>query len=274
MRSLNFAKGHGTQNDFIVVRDRHNTVTLTEQDVAYLCDRQRGLGADGLLRVVKAEHIEGWDGDPDLWFMDYRNADGSLAEMCGNGTRVFGRYLSDNDLVLGSQVLIGTRAGARELTFHIDGTITTDMGEVSLGEQVQVRLGERSWPAVGVDVGNPHAVVVLPPGESVAALDLTQPPTWAPAEAFPEGVNVEFVQVVSPGHLAMRVFERGSGETRSCGTGVVASAAVHAQGRGEEQTSVRVDVAGGVLEVGLSGGRAWLSGPAEIVAEGTVLLPD
>ncbi|WP_242681024.1 diaminopimelate epimerase [Tessaracoccus sp. SD287] len=275
MRTINFVKGHGTLNDFVVIVDRHNTNPLTEDEVRLLCDRRAGVGADGVLRAVKAQHIPEWDGDPDLWFMDYRNADGSTAEMCGNGTRVFGRHLADNDLVSGREVDIATRAGLRRLTFHSDGSISTAMGTVGIDDSaVVVHLGDHSWPATRVDVGNPHAVVLLGDEEDLNGLDLTGAPSWTPTDAFPHGVNVEFVQRLDDRRLGMRVFERGSGETKSCGTGVVASVATYARHSGHGDGKYRVDVAGGVLGVELAGDQALLRGPAVIVASGKTSLAD
>ncbi|MGD7731399.1 diaminopimelate epimerase [Propionibacteriaceae bacterium G57] len=277
MRTLSFAKGHGTLNDFIVTVDRHDNRPLSAEDVRLLCDRRAGIGADGVLRAVVAKEIPDWGGDPAIWFMDYRNADGSIAEMCGNGTRVFGRYLLDNDLVSGREVEIGTRAGVRRLTFHSDGSISTAMGPVIIADEpVQVALnhGAATFDASKVDVGNPHAVVLLGPDDDLNALDLTQPPVWTPPEAFPHGVNVEFVQRIDDDHLAMRVYERGAGETMSCGTGVVASASAHARAHGSGSGHIRVDVAGGVLSVDLTGDEAILRGPAVIVGRGEFLLPD
>lgn len=275
MRTISFAKGHGTLNDFVIVVDRHDTTPLSEQDVRSLCDRRAGIGGDGILRAVKASHIPEWDGDPALWFMDYRNADGSIAEMCGNGTRVFGRLLAERGLIDGREVDIATRAGVRRLTFHSDGAISTAMGQVRIADEpVTVSLGGRSWPAVKVDVGNPHAVVLLGPEDDVNSLDLSVSPTWSPLDAFPHGANVEFVQRLDDRHLAMRVFERGSGETMSCGTGVVATAVSHARASGTGDGEYRVDVAGGVLGVTIDGDRATLRGPAVIVARGEVNLPE
>lgn len=275
MRTVNFAKGHGTLNDFVVIVDRYAAIPLSEEEVRLLCDRRAGIGADGVLRAVRGKHVPGWEGDPDLWFMDYRNADGSIAEMCGNGTRVFGRHLADEGLVSGREVDIGTRAGVRRLTFHSDGSVSTDMGVVTIApEPVEVVLGDRTWSAAQVDVGNPHAVVLLGEDDDLSALDLTAPPTWLPAQAYPEGTNVEFVRQIDDHHLAMRVFERGAGETPSCGTGVVATVATHARSRGLGDGKYRVDVPGGVLSVELVAEWATLRGPAVIVASGRTSLPD
>lgn len=273
VRSWLFAKGHGTLNDFVIVKDRQNLTPVTDADVRFLCNRRAGIGGDGLLRAVKASTIQEWRGNPDLWFMDYRNADGSIAEMCGNGLRVFVRFLIEEDLAPSDEVVVATRAGVRKAWPLADGRITTTMGEVTIGGDVTVSLGDRRWQASTVDVGNPHAVVMLDPTESLTELDLSKAPSWHPLEAFPHGANVEFVQVINERHIAMRVFERGAGETFSCGTGVVASAMVQARRAALEGGSVQVDVPGGILAVGLDG-EVTLTGPAVVVARGEMNVPD
>ena len=100
MRRWSFTKGHGTENDFVLILDREAMLDIGPAEVRFLCDRRAGIGGDGLLRAVLAKHIDGWQGDGSLWFMDYRNADGSVAEMCGNGARVFARFLADQGLTL------------------------------------------------------------------------------------------------------------------------------------------------------------------------------
>lgn len=275
MRKWNFAKGHATLNDFIMLKDRHAMLPLTEAHVQLLCHRRAGVGADGLLRAVKAQHIPEWDGDPELWFMDYRNADGSIAEMCGNGLRLFVRYLLDEGLVRGTELRIGTRAGLRHAWALSDGRIRTGMGPVVVeADTVQIDAAGGSWRASAVNVGNPHAVVELASPAEVDALDLGQQPTWMPHEVFPHGVNIEFISPVGERHLHMRVHERGVGETMSCGTGVVAAAAAYARSRGLGLGLYQVDVPGGTLEVELTNDEAFLTGGAVIIGTGDVLLPD
>ncbi len=270
MRSVDFAKGHGTRNDFVLFVDRDGQLNLSDAEVAFVCDRRSGIGADGILRAVESTVMLGADGTAGQWFMDYRNADGSIAEMCGNGLRVFLRYLAEEKLVdPSSPITVGTRAGLRTGWFGDDGQVSVTMGAVALGEQVQVTLDSRTWSATSVDVGNPHAVVILDPCDDLDALDLTQQPTWEPASAFPSGVNVEFVEPVRPDEVRMRVHERGVGETQSCGTGVVAVAGVTGAGR---TSTVRVP--GGVLQVDLTGDDALLTGPAVVVARGRCDLPN
>ncbi|SEQ84122.1 diaminopimelate epimerase [Microlunatus flavus] len=272
MRRWRFSKGHGTQNDFVVLLDRDNTLQPTVEDVRWLCDRRAGIGGDGLLRAVLARHVPEWDGDPSVWFMDYRNADGSVAQMCGNGVRVFVRYLLDEGLATGPEVPVATRAGLRPATVLPDGRIRVGMGQVAVGAgSVRVTTADgAAFDATPADVGNPHAVALT---TGIEALDLTHAPRWEPADAFPEGVNLEFVEPRGERHVAMRVFERGVGETRSCGTGTVAVAAAARERLGGGDGVWTVDVPGGRVEVELSGDEATLTGPAVLVAHGEVTLP-
>ncbi|QVQ53625.1 diaminopimelate epimerase [Spiractinospora alimapuensis] len=267
---MRFAKGHGTENDFVVLPDPSGELDLPESRVVALCDRRAGLGADGVLRVVRTEAIAGNSDVPASaaeWFMDYRNADGSVAEMCGNGVRVFARYLLEEGLVRSSAFVVGTRAGDRAVEIRDDGTVRVAMGTArTLGSGTATLAGE---PVVGerVWVGNPHLACAT--SAPVERLDLTQAPTLD-AEQFPDGANVEFFRVLEPGLLEMRVFERGSGETRSCGTGIVASAVTAAAG---EPGRWRVRVPGGECQVDVdTEAGTHLTGPAVIVASGDVRL--
>jgi diaminopimelate epimerase len=264
-------KGHGTENDFLLLPDPQARLDIQPALVSALCDRHAGIGADGVLRLVpSAGHP---DGAPlaaqARWFMDYRNADGSLAEMCGNGIRVFARYLVDTGLVEPGELRVGTRAGVKTVWLERAGDVTVDMGEPALADHHPV-VGEST--AVVVSMGNPHVVVRLADGErgsaALSRLDLSHPPVVAPP--LPHGQNVEFVLRTGARALALRVHERGVGETRSCGTGVcaavVATVATEATGRAEPWT---VDVPGGRLTVTWTdAGPVLLTGPAVLVAEG------
>jgi diaminopimelate epimerase len=297
--SIAFAKGHGTQNDFVLLDDPDGAVELTAELIRDLCDRRVGLGADGVIRVVRtATALPHYAGDdvPE-WFMDYWNADGTAAEMCGNGVRVFVTHLIDKgwiDLPDGGEATIATRGGTKAVTRHGD-QICADLGPwhvvggpaaVAEGGDVKVSLpGTPEFPVLpglSIELGNPHVVVVLPDLETLHALDLSVAPLVEPVPA--NGTNVEFVVPIHDhqlgadfGHLVMRVHERGSGETRSCGTGAVASAlAARAWAGADAPNRWRVDVPGGTLQVRIAGtvtagATGELAGPAVIVAEGQLL---
>ena len=262
-----YTKGHGTQNDCVILPDPSGELELTDDRVRALCDRQRGLGADGVLRVIRAGALPDAPADvpPDVWFMDYRNADGSIAEMCGNGVRVFARYLVESGLAEHGELPIGTRAGVRPVRTHADGRVTVEMGQAKIFGESTTTVAGTSFPGVAVDVGNPHLACV---GDlDLDLLDLTTAPPHD-ANLFPDGVNVEFVQPMNDDEVRMRVHERGVGETRSCGTGTVAAtaAALHAAG----QTTGRrvVHIPGGTVEVEITASGSTLTGPAVLVGGG------
>jgi len=279
LNEVPFVKGHGTANDFVIIPDVDGRLDLTAEQVRWVCDRHRGIGANGVLRVVRTEHVPEFADFAAVaeYFMDYRNADGSLAEMCGNGARVFVRYLDATGLVTDNDVTIATRGGLRTTTINSDRSVTIDMGNASPPRAralPHVSVGDRTWPATGVLVPNPHAVVFV--DDLADAGDLLTPPDVAPHDVFPDGVNVEFVVDRGPEHVAMRVHERGVGETLSCGTGAcaVAWAARRRSADVTGETTWRVDVPGGTLHVTeTASGSMLLTGPAELVARGTVLLP-
>ena len=284
LKGLRFLKGHGTENDFVIVPDLDGLIDLGPAQVARLCDRRAGIGGDGLLRVVRsAAHPEAVRMAAEAeWFMDYRNADGSVAEMCGNGVRVFARYLVLAGLAAEGELAVATRAGVRRVRIAPDGpqgpgpvTVTMGRAEFPGPDRIEVAVGGRSWPALNVNMGNPHAVAFV---EDLAhAGNLYSAPPVTPADAYPSGVNVEFVVDRGPGHVAMRVHERGSGETRSCGTGACAVMVAAARRDGLDPAvtgrpaSYLVDLPGGRLEITeLVDGTVEMTGPAVILAEGVV----
>lgn len=277
--TLRFSKGHGTENDFVVIPDPDGRLAISPAQVATLCDRRAGIGGDGLLRVVRttaAPEVAEQAGAA-AWFMDYRNADGSIAEMCGNGVRVFARYLVDEGWQEPGAFAVATRSGTRQVRVGAQGDVTVDMG-VPLVTDAGVTVSVTGnpgpwWPAARVDIGNPHAVVFV--SDLHAAGELLVPPLVAPDTAYPEGVNVEFVVDVPdaiPHHIAMRVHERGVGETRSCGTGACAAMAATARRDGAAPgTPYTVDVPGGRLVVTQrADGQVEMAGPAVLVAHGTI----
>ena len=279
-------KGHGTENDFVIVPDPDGTLDISPAQVAALCDRHAGIGADGVLRVVRTVKMPGYEeqaADAEF-FMDYRNADGSVAEMCGNGVRVFALYLTARGFVKGGvlgrllepgepvEFAVGTRGGIKQVVLKATGEntadVTVDMGIPVFPTErgaVTVDVLGIPQPAVDVDMGNPHAVVFV--DSTVDAGPLYEMPTVSPAGSYAEGVNVEFAADVAPHHLAMRVYERGVGETRSCGTGacavMIAAARRDASEAGTEYT---VDVLGGRLRfVERADGHLEMTGPAALV---------
>ncbi|WP_370894236.1 diaminopimelate epimerase [Janibacter sp. GXQ6167] len=284
--TMRFTKGHGTQNDFVIVPDLDGQLDLAPSQVALLADRHAGIGGDGVIRVVPTAAAEEAEVramvDEAPWFMDYRNADGSVAQMCGNGTRVFAAWLRREGLVSDAPFAIATRAGVRRIRFEGD-QIVTHMGTWRLtdpekaeadGFDALVHVDEleqidEPYSALSLDLGNPHTVVALPPEVNLEGIDLTKAPLVRPTPV--EGSNVEFVRPLGPGHLKMRVHERGVGETRSCGTGVVASALAVGFWAGGVQDGATwtVDVPGGTLTVrALPNHEVELAGPAALVAEG------
>ncbi len=267
-----FVKGHGTENDFVLLPDPDGSLTVTAEQVRALCDRRAGIGADGVLRVVRTaadEQARALAGaGSTTWFMDHRNADGSLAEMCGNGIRVYARFLVAEGLAQAGELSVLTRAGVKRVRVGDGGgEITVDMGPARLpGTDRKVRVGDGWRPAVEVDMGNPHAVVFV--DDLAEAGDLRTAPEVEPP--YPDGVNVELVVRRGERHVALRVHERGVGETRSCGTGACAAMVASARRDGlAGGATYLVDVPGGRLTVTeRPDGHVEMTGPAVLVARG------
>jgi len=301
---LHFTKGHGTGNDFVLFADPDAAVDLTPTRIQAIADRRFGVGGDGVIRAVRSVAIP--DGQAIMaeepaaeWFMDYHNADGTVAEMCGNGVRVFARYLTESglvDLAAGATLSIGTRKGVVDVQRTTNG-FSADLGRWGLGigatgldstdgvgdDDIAVRARnlDGARPGLGIDVGNPHVVVAVATQEELSELDLTVVPVLDPAP--PAGANVEFVLPGDPlvqdgvGTITMRVHERGSGETLSCGTGAVAAALAVRHWAGPQAPSTwRVRVPGGVLTVRMfaaeDGEHVALAGPAELVFAGDLAI--
>ena len=280
---MDFSKGHGTQNDFVVLPDLDVAIDLEPARVAALCDRRQGLGADGILRVARAGTLADAGVLSEIpagiavddWFMDYRNGDGSIAEMCGNGVRVFAHYLTASGLENRREFVVGSRAGARPVVVHATGAtsgdVTVGMGTVTELGTSSASIEGRAFTGLGIDVGNPHLACVEKDlhAEQLAALDLSIAPAFDPA-FFPHGVNVEFVTPLDDGAVGMRVYERGVGETRSCGTGTVAAAAAALRHDGRSEGTVTVRVLGGEVQVAIEQGAAELRGPSVLLATGSI----
>ena len=291
MTTLAFTKGHGTGNDFVLFTDPDGEIELSPEQIRYICDRHRGIGADGVIRAVRSRAIpEGAAAlaeEPEAeWFMDYWNADGTAAEMCGNGIRVYAHYLITEGLVAPERrdtLPIGTRAGVKDVLAGVSG-YTVDLGRWRIaGEHLVAARGLHvPRPGLGIDLGNPHVVTALADDAKLAGLDLHHAPELEPAPEH--GANVEFVVPEEPllkegvARIRMRVHERGSGETLSCGTGVAAAALAFRHWGGEGMpNSWSVEVPGGRLAVRMfpteEGEHVSLSGPATLVYRGTLELP-
>jgi diaminopimelate epimerase len=298
LSGLAFSKGHGTGNDFVLVADPNGDRQIGSAAVSVLCDRHLGIGGDGFIRAVRSEHLpEGrklLERAPEAeWFMDYRNGDGSVSEMCGNGVRVFVHFLLDQglaELSEGKSLAIGTRAGIKIITRSANG-YAVDMGpwEFIYPDQAAAKATdsvvnaaglEVPRPALSISMGNPHTVVALAELSELAATRLYEAPEVEPNPV--NGTNVEFVVPADPlvhegaGHISMRVHERGVGETQSCGTGACASAvAIRYWAGAGAPDNWQVKVPGGTVNVRFFAGddgreHVELSGPATLVARGVI----
>ena len=302
---MKLTKGHGTENDFLLYAD--DTVRLEPHAIAAVCDRRTGIGADGVIRAASIGSIDtpaarAAEEAGAQWYMDYRNADGSPAEMCGNGVRVFTHFLRETGLQTGEKFVIGTAVGpvAVETTAspfanaagsaHASDAATwyrvrlpRGPGWTEVGHSSKGVIGNRLGPAASVDMENPHTVVAVAQAAELEALDLRKPPEVQPVP--PDGTNVEFIvieqgpapEVTDPrlqkaGHLSMRVYERGVGETRACGTGACAAAlaASHWAGKAAPREWL-VTQPGGTVLVEVEDDYAVLSGPAVLTAEASLL---
>ena len=251
--------GHGTENDFVILFDPDSQCVITPAQIAAICNRSSGIGADGFIRITKP------DGK---WFMDYSNSDGSIAEMCGNGIRVMARYLVARGHLPEGIFAINTRAGIKHLRVPLEGDISVNMGQVTDEmEEIEVNQNGKTWEGLNISVGNPHVVVFLENLEEVGSMETA--PVVSPQSSYPDGVNVEFVQLLANNEARMRVHERGSGETRSCGTGTCAvalAATLHTRGKLPSRWTIYPP--GGRLIVDIDGhSNATLIGPAELIAD-------
>jgi diaminopimelate epimerase len=275
---VEFTRAHGTANDFVVLTDLDDDLDLSDVLVRALCHRRLGIGADGVLRIGAG------DDGADV-FMDYRNADGSIVEMCGNGVRVVAKHVVDRGLVAAPDdvVVIGTRAGLRpvEVRRGTDGIVTevtVDMGPAiwdptlvpfdasdpgAATETIEVD-GDPLEVSV-LSMGNPHAVTLV--HDVGDAPVRTLGPKVETDPRFPKRTNVGFAEVVDTATIRLRVWERGVGETAACGTGACAAAAALHR-RGLVDADVEVHVPGGVLRIALSDDRVLMTGPAIEVAHG------
>jgi diaminopimelate epimerase len=251
--------GHGTNNDFVLVFDPENKILITPEQIKRICDRNNGIGSDGFIKIIKVNGA---------WFMDYSNSDGSVAEMCGNGIRVMARYLTDRGHQPSGIYAINTRDGRKFLSVPEDGDISVNMGKVTqVGGEVSVLHNSKNFSGFNIDVGNPHAVVFTNDLSTVG--ELKSAPVVSPENTYPDGVNIEFVEILNDNEVNMRVFERGVGETQSCGTGTCA-VALAATIKSNKALPIKwiINTPGGRLIVEIDGhSNATLTGPAVLVKD-------
>ena len=281
---LRFTKMHGCGNDFIVVDDVANEWDFDEEAVQLLCDRHFGIGADGLILVRNASDPEG------DFFMLYMNADGSLAEMCGNGVRVFAKYLDDAGRVNGDTIAVQTLGGIKRIDILRDEKGAFSLARVDMGTPVLdaadipttlpcdpvvdalVTTDAGDVRVTCVSMGNPHAIVWVDDVDSAPVT--TTGPLVEAAPVFPRKTNVEFAQVVDSGRIRLRVWERGVGETLACGTGACATL-VAAALTGRTGRSATIELPGGDLDIEWDeDGRVRMTGPAETVFTGVWSISD
>jgi diaminopimelate epimerase len=251
--------GHGTHNDFVLIFDPEDKIELSSKQIQRICDRNTGVGSDGLIKILRQ------DGG---WFMDHYNSDGSEAEMCGNGIRVMARYLTDKGHQPSGIYSINTRAGRKFLSVPETDDISVNMGKVSLiPGGIKVIVNSNEYEGFNIDVGNPHAVVFVTDLEKIG--DLRTAPKVIPEQTYPDGVNIEFINFESADEIKMRVFERGVGETQSCGTGTCAVAlAATIKSSKTLPSKWFINPPGGRLTVDLDGhSNATLIGPAVLVKD-------
>lgn len=277
---MRFAKWHGIGNDFVMLADPGDALSLSPEIVRRLCDRRTGIGADGVIRIAPGAD------ETDL-FMDYVNSDGSIGEMCGNGIRCLALYARKEGLTNKDELQVGTRAGTKVV--WIDGDrVRVDMGapifepakvpvvwEGPEALHAKISLEDRTLEAACLGMGNPHAVLFVDEPDEVDVAHLGPRIEWNPL--FPKGTNTEFIHVDSPTRVRMRVWERGSGETLACGTGA-AAVAVAARLLGGADESLTVVLPGGELELEWSGSlvdekSVFMTGPAVESFSGEVDVP-
>lgn len=278
VKTVKFTKMHGLGNDFVVIDAINQALSLNKAQVRWIADRHFGVGCDQLLLV------EAYDGDDADFRYRIFNADGGEVEQCGNGARCFARFVYDQGLTQKTSIPVMTAGGRIVLDLQEDGQVTVNMGAPILeprsipfmSEQPEtlytVEVGEESVNLSAVSMGNPHGVLRVDSVETAPVEQLGAALESHPA--FPQRANIGFMEVVSPQHIRLRVFERGAGETLACGTGACA-AMVAGRLQGLLDEAVDVDLPGGRLHIRWAGDDApvWMTGSAVTVFSGTLLLP-
>ncbi len=275
---MKFTKMQGIGNDYVYVNCFEETVENPEKAAVFVSNRNFGIGSDGLILIQPSEKAD--------CRMDMYNLDGSRGAMCGNGIRCVGKYVYDHGITDKTEIDVETLSGIRHLSLHVkDGrveSVTVDMGSPEQTSQVseQILVGDSEFQFTGVSMGNPHAVVFLDEAESLGnsleQLDIEAIGTlFEHHERFPDRTNTEFVEVLDEGHVRMRVWERGSGETLACGTGACAVLAACVL-NGRTGNEAQVELPGGTLSIrwDREKNRIYMTGPAVEVYHGEIDIPD
>ncbi len=276
--TISFTKYHGLGNDFILIDNRHQSQPiLTPEQAIKLCDRNFGIGADGVIFALPGEEQADYT-------MRIFNSDGSEPEMCGNGIRCLAKFIAELENNNKTKYNIYTGAGLIVPELQSDGQVTVDMGQPRLlaseipttlanaDEKVvaqSLEVAGKSWSVTCVSMGNPHCVTFV---EDVSAIDLAKiGPEFEHHPLFPERTNTEFIQVISPKYVKMRVWERGAGATLACGTGACASVVAGVLTQNNERL-VTVELPGGCLDIEWSttDQKIYMTGPAEKVFTGVI----
>jgi len=258
---MKFTKMQGLGNDYLYVYGEPENAAAWS---VKLSERHFGAGSDGMIWISPSSVAD--------FKMRIFNADGSEANMCGNGIRCVGKYVHDKGYTDKTELRIETRSGVKTLRLHLTegkvSSVTVDMGTVTIATEQTLTAGGETVACTPVDVGNPHAVIFVDDAETAPLTALG--PAIERHAAFPGGVNVEFVQLLERNALRMRVWERGSGVTLACGTGACASAAAAVRrGVCDPDTEIRVHLDGGTLHITVgTDGRVQMEGPCEFVYEG------
>lgn len=275
--TLKFTKMHGAGNDFVVLDGVRQAVSLSPEQVRYIADRHFGIGCDQILLVEKTQRD-----DADFRYRIF-NADGSEVEQCGNGARCFVRYVHDHKLTGKREIVVETKSGLISPRLEEDGRVTVNMGApifdplqipfVSDSRDViqPLEIGKKSVQITAVSMGNPHAVQVVRNVETAPVA--TQGPQIENHPRFPKRVNAGYMQIMDRSHIKLRVFERGAGETLSCGTGACAAVVAGIRRKLLDNT-VHVATRGGTLSITWAGERSpvLMTGPAITVFEGEINL--
>jgi diaminopimelate epimerase len=284
MRKIEFSKYHGQGNDFILMDATKKSIPLNEEKIRKICDRHKGIGADGLILVKSSDEYD--------YYMDFYNMDGSKAEMCGNGIRCMAGFIFDQNLSRERSIKIDTLAGVKAIEMDIKGNllgnISVDMGKPIFSPKdipVKLEMDEvfgykmpvenRVFEINCISIGNPHCIIFLDDSEDLEKIPLD---VWGPAleknSIFPNKTNVEFIKMGEGNQIDMRVWERGVGETLACGTGACAAGVCTIKLKKINGSEVNVKVPGGRLQVNWSppAGSVFLKGRVKHVYDGFYFL--